>query len=159
LITSLFVGSTAAFLITCFGVIRRRRAIMVRFSGVWAAFTFPTISTTNAALLFWQWADSGGGDSNSNRNSSDSGGGHINADMNMVLYVWSATLCAVLLPAVLCVILAYTFCAVCRPAQLIVPAPVPDASADPKCLNAGDEEEGAEEEGAIRRSTVDVVVN
>lgn len=58
LVVPLMASSTVVFFITCFAVFQRRKAIfqsdrpLVGYD--WAAFTFPTLSTANAALSCWR---------------------------------------------------------------------------------------------------------
>jgi hypothetical protein len=106
LVTILFATSTAIFLVTLASTIRRFKYICgVGFSHVWVSFTFPSISTTRAALLFMEHYTSAG------------------SVTSNVLPVWSIVLSVALLPGVLVVLLWYTVLAVFRPEKLLVTAP------------------------------------
>jgi hypothetical protein len=91
------------FMVTGYSIICRRQAIMQAPWGAWAAFTFPTISTVNAALLFWHRLDA-------------------ESEVQPLLHMWVAVLSFVLLPAVLYVIGAFTFFAMFHPGRLTVSA-------------------------------------
>mmetsp|Transcript_10546 Transcript_10546/g.30970 ORF Transcript_10546/g.30970 Transcript_10546/m.30970 type:complete len:390 (-) Transcript_10546:52-1221(-) len=135
-ITVLFACSTLAFLVTVWSVVKRRRFICNRFTGMWASFTFPTISTTNGAMFYYSWT-------------LDPSNHAAGAWLASALRVWAAVLVYALLPCVLCVILAYTAVAVCRGGRLTPPPPkpVPDAP----CTAGGDD---GEEPQAGQASTV-----
>jgi hypothetical protein len=111
LVTILFATSTAIFLITLACTMRRFKYICgVGFSHVWASFTFPSISTTRAALLFmehYEYTGTGTSAGSSTRN---------------VLSVWSIVLTAALLPGVLVILLWYTALVIFRPEKLQVVA-------------------------------------
>jgi len=102
LISVLFATSTAAFLLTIFCVLRRFRYICgVGFSHAWASFTFPSMSTTIAALFYAQ---------------------HHTSDQDTFIgkasMVWATILAVTLLPTILGIILWYTLLVLFRPKAL-----------------------------------------
>ena len=101
LISVLFATSTAAFLLTVFCVLRRFRYICgVGFSHAWASFTFPSMSTTIAALFYAQ-------------HTSDQ-----DIFIGKASMVWATILAVTVLPTILVIILWYTLLVLFRPKAL-----------------------------------------
>jgi hypothetical protein len=108
LICVLFATSTVVFLITLGSTMRRFRSIVcggVGFSHLWASFTFPSVTTTRAALLF------------------ANNGSNIMAANHKVFSAWAIVLTVLLLPGVLAIVLWYTFFAIVRPKRLLLASP------------------------------------
>mmetsp|Transcript_33247 Transcript_33247/g.33734 ORF Transcript_33247/g.33734 Transcript_33247/m.33734 type:complete len:387 (+) Transcript_33247:258-1418(+) len=104
LISVLFAASTVAFLLTLICILRRCRYICgVGFSHAWASFTFPSMSTTIAALFFAQYKT----------NDQDTLIGQASM-------VWATILAVTLLPTILGIILWYTFLLLFRVKALVL---------------------------------------
>jgi tellurite resistance protein TehA-like permease len=118
LVIILFATSTAAFLLTVVAIIQRYSQLRTQgITHAWASFTFPSVSTTTAALLMSERYPS-----------------------SQLLFGWAATLSLLLLPFVFIIIVWYTFQTIFHPRRLYGPPKKPTGATE-ECSSGGEAEE------------------